>query len=471
MKPIAASLAAALMLAAPAMAAEPPPPGPAAPAYNTDASPDSEVAPGIYGKISTQVISKFKLAIGGYVKLDYAYNSVNLGNNGVITPITGAIPSKAINADPTKANSATFANQDQSLFSVKQSRIWFKVDGPGYRGAKTGAFLEVDFFGDNGAAAESPMPRLRHAYGTIDFPHTQILFGQYWDMFAPMIASTEDFRTAAPQGAPYGPRVPQIRLTHTMDIAPANQLKFVLAVQDPNQFGNNNSAVTGEYGPSVNYAGQAFYINKSLGTAPGYMSLSMNPFTVGAFGLYGTGKAPSNANRSLDSWGYGMYTFVPLHGSRNGSDRTMTVAFEGQAYAAANLAYGGATSTSVVGTTPTGGTPGAVSNTFDPNGRQKPARNWGFIGQLKFFPIQDLGFTAGYGIRYPFDNGDYAGISNYQKWSRQMYTNVTYDLNAAIRLATEYQNIETRYGNVNGVGTRDASGVDNTIRLCAYYFF
>lgn len=40
------------------------------------------------GKMSTKVISKFKLAIGGYVKLDYAYNSVNLGNNGVITPIT-----------------------------------------------------------------------------------------------------------------------------------------------------------------------------------------------------------------------------------------------------------------------------------------------------------------------------------------------------------------------------------------------
>lgn len=462
MKPIA--VAAVLMLAVPAMAAETPPPSPA-PAYNTDANPDSEVAPGIYGKISTQVISKFKLAIGGYVKLDYAYNSVNLGNNGVISPITGAIPSKDI------PGTATAANQEQSLFSVKQSRIWFKVDGPGYRSAKTGAFLEVDLFGDNGAAAESPMPRIRHAYGTIDWPHTQIMFGQYWDMFGPMIASTEDFRTATPQGAPNGPRVPQVRLTHRMDLNSDNQLKFVLAVQDPNQFGNNNNAATGESGPSVNYAGQAFYINKSLGLAPGYMSLSMNPFTVGVFGLYGTGKAPSNANRSLDSWGYGMYTFVPIHGSRNGSDRTMTVAFEGQAYAAANLAYGAATSTSVVGTTPPGGTPGAVSGTFDPNGRQKPARNWGFIGQLKYFPIQDLGFTAGYGIRYPFNDGDYVGIPNYQKWSRQIYTNVTYDLNAAIRLATEYQNIETRYGNVNNVAARDASGVDNTIRLCAYYFF
>lgn len=465
---IAAGIAAALMLAVPAIAAEPPPNAPPT-SYNTDHQPSPEVAPGIYGKMATQVLSKFRLSIGGYVKLDYAYNSVNLGNNGVITPITGAIPSKAITG--TAANSATFANQEQSLFSLKQSRIWFKVDGPGFSGAKTGAFLEVDFYGDNSAAAESPQPRLRHAYGTIDWPHTQVLFGQYWDMFAPMIASTEDFRTAAPQGAPYGPRVPQIRVTHTLDLNSNNQLKFVVALQDPNQFGDNNNAVTGEYGPSVNYAGQAFYINKSLGTAPGYMSLSMNPLTVGVFGIYGTGKAPSNANRSLDSWGYGMYAFVPILGSRNGIDRTMTLAFEGQAYGAANLAYGGATSTSVVGTTPPGGTPGSVSNTFDAAGNQSPAKNWGYIGQLKFFPIQDLGFTVGYGSRQPYDRADYAGIANFQRFSRQFYTNVTYDINAAIRVATEWQNIETRYGNVNGAAAGQASGVDNTLRLCAYYFF
>jgi len=467
-KTIAFGVAATLMLAVPAMAAEAPPDTPPA-AYNTDSHPSPEVAPGIYGKMATQVMSKFKLSIGGYIKLDYAYNSVNLGNNGVITPSNGAIPSKSITG--TGPNSATFANQEQSLFSPKQSRIWFKVDGPGFSGAKTGAFLEVDFYGDNSAASESPMPRLRHAYGTIDWPHTQVLFGQYWDMFAPMIASTEDFRTAAPQGAPYGPRVPQIRVTHTLDLNPDNQLKFVVALQDPNQNGDNNNAATGEYGPNVNYAGQIIYINKTLGTAPGYMSLSMNPLTVGFFGIYGNGKAPSNANRSLDSWGYGLYTFVPLHASRNGIDRTMTVAFEGQAYAAANLAYGGATSTSVVGTTPTGGTPGAVSNTFDAAGHQTPARNWGFIGQLKFFPTQDLGLTAGYGSRQPFDRSDYDGMANYQRFSRQIYANATYDLNAAIRLATEYQNIETRYGNVNGAAGHNASGVDNTIRLCAYYFF
>lgn len=453
--------AAVLFMAAPALAADP--------EYQTDYHPSAEVAPGIYGKMASQVLSKFNLSIGGYVKLDYAYNSVNLGSNGVITPISGAIPSKAITG--SAANSATFANQEQSVFSLKQSRIWFKIDGPPLLGAKTGAFFEVDFYGDNSAAAESPMPRLRHAYGTVDWPRTQVLFGQYWDMFAPMITSTEDFRTAAPQGAPYGPRVPQIRLTQNVDFTADHRLKLVFALQDPNQTGDNQSTVTGQYGPSVNYAAQIFYVNKGLGVAPGYMSLSMNPLSVGLFGLYGTEKAPSNANHSLSSWGYGLYTFVPIHKSRDGVNRAMTVAFEGQTYAAGNLAYGGATSLSVVGTTPTGGVQGSTSNTFDAAGNQKPARNWAFIGQLKFFPTQDLGITAGFGSRYALNNGDYAGIANYQRQSQQIYANVTYDLNAAIRLATEWQNLETRYGNVNGVAGAQASGVDNTIRLCAYYFF
>jgi hypothetical protein len=450
-----------LSLAPPALAADP--------AYNTDAHPSAEVAPGIYGKMVTQVMSKFNLSIGGYVKLDYAYNSTNLGSNGVITPASGAIPSKDISG--TGPNSATFANQDQSVFSLKQSRFWFKIDGPPLVGAKTGGFLEVDFFGDNSAAAESPMPRLRHAYGTMDWPKTQVLFGQYWDLFAPMIASTEDFRTAAPQGAPYGPRVPQIRLTQKVDFTPDQGLKLVVALQDPNQTGDNQSAVTGQYGPSVNYAAQLFYVNKGLGVAPGYLSLSMNPLTVGVFGLYGTEKAPSNANNSLSSWGYGAYAFAPIHGSKDGVNRAMTVAFEGQAYAAGNLAYSSATSISVTGKPVSATSPGSTSNTFDATGNQKPARNWGYIGQLKFFPTQNLGFTAGYGTRYALSNGDYAGIPNYQRQSQQIYANVTYDVNAAIRLATEWQNIETKYGNVNGVSGARASGVDNTVRLCAYYFF
>lgn len=79
MKKLLAVLAGAMMLAAPAMAAEIPQEATQAPAYNCDYNPSCEVAPGYYGKISSAVTSKFNLSIGGYARLDYAYNSQNLG--------------------------------------------------------------------------------------------------------------------------------------------------------------------------------------------------------------------------------------------------------------------------------------------------------------------------------------------------------------------------------------------------------
>lgn len=463
MKKALGFVAASLLIAVPAMAEEVPQQSIAG--YNCDYQPSCEVAPGIYGKMSSPVMSKFKLSIGGYVKLDYAYNSENLGNNGVITPATGAIPSKAITAATGTANSATFANQDQSILSIRQSRLWFKVDGPTFLGAKTMALIEGDFYGDNSAATESPQFRARLAYGAMDWANTQILFGQFWDNFAPMIASTQDFRSGSPYGAPNSPRIPQIKLTQKVNLDADNQLKFVVAVQDPDQFGNNQNAVSGGYGPNVNYAGQIFYINKALGVAPGYFGMSMNSLTVGAFGLYGTEKAFANGNNSIDTWGYGGYAFVPVLKSKDGKSRAMTMSLEGQAYVAANMAFNSATSTTVVG--------GTLSNVATPTATSplSPAKNWAATGQVIFYPIQELGITGGWGARYALNNEKFAGVSNYQRYTQEIYGNVAYDLNAAVRVAAEYQNLKTSYGNVNGVAGAQAVGSDNTIRLCAYYFF
>ena len=143
-------------------------------------------------------MSKFNLSIGGFVKLDYAYNSVNLGASGV-PPATGAVP---------RTGSPDY-NKDQSILTARQSRLWFKVAGPTLLGAKTSALIESDFYGDNSAAGESPQMRMRLAYGSIDWANTSIQFGQQYDIFGPMIASTQDFRSGASWGTPNNPRVPR----------------------------------------------------------------------------------------------------------------------------------------------------------------------------------------------------------------------------------------------------------------------
>ena len=460
-------MGAALTIATPAVAAEVPQEAAPPAQFNCDYQPSCEVAPGIYGKMYSPMQSKFKVSVGGYVKLDYAYNSENLGPSGVISPLTGAMPARALSA------TAQSANQSQSILSLRQSRLWLKVDGPNLLGAKTGALVEGDFYGDNSAATESPMFRLRLAYGTLDWANTQLLFGQAYDMFAPMLANTQDFRSGAPYGAPNSPRIPQVRLSQKVNITPDQQLKLVAAVQDPDQYGNNQAAATGGYGPNLNYNGQITYTNKTLGTAPGYFGMSMNPLTLTAFGQYGSEKAASNDNHHIDTWGYGLYTFVPILRSRNGMDRTMTMSFEGQIYKAANMTYNGTTWTTVTGTTPSGAYPqGGISNELNVNGSQTPAQDWAATGQIIFYPTQNLGITGGWGSRYAFNIDNYrSNFVNYERQNQEIYGNVAYDFNAALRLAAEYQNMETVYGNANRVNGGIARGVDNTLRLAAYYFF
>ena len=434
-------IAVSMAMAAPAIAAQEVP-QPTATVYNCDFEPACEVGPGIYGKMSSPAASKFNLSIGGFVKLDYAYNSVNLGPSGALAPASGAIP---------KSSSAE-GQQDQSILTARQSRLWFKVGGPPLLGAKTTALIEADFYGDNAAAAESPQLRMRQAWGSMDWANTQVLFGQAYDIFAPMIASTIDFRSGSTYGAPNNPRVPQVRLTQKVNLNADNSLKLVAGVQDPNQNGNNNNAAGATFGNMVNVAGQVMYVSKSLGIAPGYFGMSMNPLTAGFFGLYGNEKVKTSG-RNVDSYGYGFYTFVPVLKSEDGKSRAMTLSFEGQVYMAANMAFNAATAATTVGTP----------------GNESAAKGYGFAGQAIFYPTQNLGVTAGYGRRNAYNYASYRNNIDFQKSSTELYANVSYDLNAAIRVAAEYQNLDTQYGN-NTPGT-SGTGTANVARLAAFYFF
>lgn len=435
-------LAATALLAAPVFAQEVPQNSP--PTYNCDYDPACEVAPGVYGKMASPVTSKFNLSLGGFVKLDYVYNSVNLGSN---TPAIGTILPNGV-----PKGSSVAGKQDQSIFTARQSRLWFKVAGPSFLGAKTGALIETDFYGAGGSN-ESANMRMRHAYGTLDWENTQLLFGQYWDNFGPAAASTLDFGLGSTMGNPAQPRVAQIRVTQKVKLSDLNSLKLSAALQNPTQDSNKQSGdTTDTWGGVVNGAAQAMLISKSRGVAPGFWGLSMNSLQAGFFGLYGTESAGGNSH-NIDSWGYGFYTFVPILASKDGRSRAMTASFEGQAYMAANMVFNGATAVSQVG----------------PAGNRTGAKGFGLFGQAIFYPTQNLGFTAGYGRRDAYNYADYARIKDFQRTSSQVFANINYDLNAAIRIGVEYQNLNTQYGNITP-GT-SSSGSANIFRTSLFYFF
>ncbi|MBI1921038.1 MAG: hypothetical protein HYS23_08160 [Geobacter sp.] len=456
MKKLSVLFAVALFAATPALAAEEPAKGPAQTPFNCDFEPNCEVAPGIYGALQAPTTSKFNLAIGGFVKLDYAYNSVNFGPTGFLTPSN--VPKR----------SSIQGQRDQSILSVRQSRLWFKTNGPTLLGAKTTGLVEFDFHQGDNSNNLNPSPRLRHAYANIDWGKTQVLFGQSGDNFGILSGNTVDFNSGAQSGFAPGTRNPQIRLTQRVNLSKDNSLKLVLAVQTPYQENNSTSGTAGSpgttgdtWGVQPNVVGQALFISKALGVAPGYYGLSQNNFTAGFFGLYGNNHIQGQSEK-LDSWGAGFYTFVPVLRSVDGKNRARTLSFEGQTYLAANLNANGATGANTV-------RPGGVGTDL------KAAKGYGIAGQFILYTTQDLGISAGYGRRNAINYANYRNNTNFEKYNELVFANVSYDLNAAIRVATEYQHLKTKYGNVASgagplAGTAD-TGEANIARLALYYFF
>ena len=421
--------------------------------YNCDFSPSCEVAPGIYGAMGSPVQSKFNLSVGGYVKLDYAFNSNAVGPRSPVgfqnLPVNGS--------------------KDESIFTAKQSRLWFRVAGPTFLGAKTNALVGADFYGSGSTSNENPNFRLRHAYGSLDWANTQVLFGQFWDVFGPAAADTIDFSQGSSTGTPNNPRVPQIRLTQKYNLNADNSLKFVLAVQNPVQ--DNAAAAdaslskTTGYGSFVNAAGQIMFSSKALGVSPGFMGLGMSPLQAGLFGLVGSQKI--DGNHAVDVYGYGVYGFVPIIKSQDGKNRAMTLSLETQAYISSGLDMQGGTALAVVNSKP----------------NLTGAKGFGVYGQLKFHPTQDMGITAGYNRRSVLNVDDFKGLSagtiglspgganGVERFNELIYANITYDLNAAVRLATEFEHNKTQYmATTTGAATK-AIGQNNIVRLAAYYFF
>jgi len=441
LKKVLVLLAGAMMLAAPALAAEIPLVATEAPAYNCDFEPSCEVSPGVYGKMSSPVKSKFNLSIGGFVRLDYAYNSQNLGTLGFLLPGGG------LNRSGSVAE-----QQDQSIFTARVSRFWLKVAGPTFLGAKTAALIESDFVGltaNLGNSNENGELRMRHAFGTLDWTNTQVMFGQFWDIFGPAAASTVDFRQGASFGTPNNPRVAQLRVTQKVNFNADNSLKLVLGLQNPSQ-----DAANGVGGNVPNVAGQIMFVSKALGVGPGFYGMSMNSLQAGFFGLYGSQSGSvSGTSRSTDVYGYGAYAFVPLLKSSDGKSRAMTASLETQAYIASGMNWSGATAINLAGSS--------------------AAKGYGIYGQLIFYPIQDLGITAGYerrnGMNYNALSATNTAASSFEEYNQLMYANVAYDLNAAVRVSAEYLHAKTQYNTATTAG--GDSGQMNGVRVAAYYFF
>ncbi|MFI5331101.1 MAG: hypothetical protein ACHQ2F_08715 [Desulfobaccales bacterium] len=141
-----------------------------------------------------------EFSLGGFIKLDSFWDSTQNTKNA-LTPIG--------------------RNNDQlyqhGLFGMtaQGTRFNFTIKGPKLWGATTTGFIEMDFDGSADARVSntaSYAPRLRHAMFRLNWPETELMFGQYWGMvseFSPECSGDAAFMY---HGWSFQ-RTPQIRLT------------------------------------------------------------------------------------------------------------------------------------------------------------------------------------------------------------------------------------------------------------------
>ena len=149
----------------------------------------------------------FGLTLSGFVKTDIFYDSrqtVSLREGHFLLYPKGP----AEGPDGVDANARGTFN----ILSV-QTRVAGKVTGPDALGAKTSAYIEAEFFGTSDADLNGF--RLRHGYLKLNWPHAELLVGQFWH---PMFV-TESYPDVVSfnTGAPFQPfnRSPQVRYTQT----------------------------------------------------------------------------------------------------------------------------------------------------------------------------------------------------------------------------------------------------------------
>lgn len=161
------------------------------------------------------VTSKWNAQLYGFVEADTIFDSTQsyaelAGGNLIARP-------------------GTYAGDHQRLtFSIRNSRIGFRIRTPEFHRVVASAVAEMDFLGNQPPTASElaaftfPTFRVRHFMLKIETPYITVLAGQYWQLFG----WQPNFHpnTVAIQGVPgqiYA-RTPQLRLSHIFKTAPVD---------------------------------------------------------------------------------------------------------------------------------------------------------------------------------------------------------------------------------------------------------
>jgi hypothetical protein len=442
--------------------------------------------------------SRWDMTIGGYVKFDMGYNTQGQGQDIVVASRSGY----------GSYENATDKYGSFFMYSG-ETRLNFLVRGPDAWGAKTSAFVEGHFRGNEYGSSNANTFGLRHAFMQFDWPTSKLVIGQTWQTWGilPTFANTLlDYNNLGPFLK--GMRQPLVRFEQTL----AKNWTWKAGIIAPtNTLGSNTES---NYGAVDSYTrSQMPFFEGSFGwssdkcgkVGPWQMLFALEGFygqqkqiSANAVTAAGTTNVYSQTftDKNVDSWGIAFKGFIPIIPEKKGNKaNAFTVSgnifytqnpgmFQSPANGAGNLfatnySYSGGSYTSVNnGITVT--TTAAQQAALD---YSSPVQYGGW-GQMSYFFTDKLFINGWYGYTRSqvSDAWRLAGGSptvqstnaNAFVNTTQIIGNIMYDVNAAIRMGFEYTWYNTRYANYqivggNIVGQKD--GTAQSFRVGAYYFF
>jgi len=335
------------------------------------------------------------------------------------------------------AETGKSANSGEWNITASNTKVGLNLFGPDSSMAyRMSGRIEIDFSGSAGAE-NTPVPRLRHGYGSVTLPNLglTVLAGQTWDVFSPLAPPTVNTGALWFAGN-VGYRRPQLRLTEALPIAGTGKVELSGAV----------ARSIGTASPFVSTStdgGHDADIPVFEGRASGSLPLWVKGqnATLGVSGHYGREDvllSDSVSSTSLKSWSTNIDLELPL---------TSFASLVGEGYQGENMdAYLGGIGQGFI----------KVAGTSS----LENVQGWGgwMALRLKF---DALGMNAGIGV-----DSVRASTLNAGGRTRNVnaFANVSYLFASTLQVAWEVSRIETDYKS----GSSEV--VWRTQTVCAYGF-
>ena len=400
------------------------------------------------------VMGKWGTTFYGFVEFDAIHDSTQPG----LTSINDSQGNGAL-ARPGSYQ----ANNGQTLFGARNSRIGFKLNAPETDGIKTSAVLEMDFLGNQPTSTASqaalignPTFRIRHMALKMEDPIVDVLLGQYWQLFGWQSAFHPN--TVEIQGVPgqvYS-RAPQARLSKTIKTAPVN-LDIAIAASRPAS--RNSEEPDGQAGLKL-----TFNDWKGLHTA-GSAGTAVDGLSIGVSGLARRFVIPSLSGvgqSKTKGWGVsidGLIPVIPATMTSRGNALTLTGSFVtgsgiSDYYTGLTGGVGFPAPPNPMMTTPAPTYAADIDNgmvTIDANGKIHTIDWQSYIIGIQYYlpPSGRVFVSANYSGMKSGNAASYVNAAGTAKIFDKSYwadVNLFCDVTPAVRLGAEYAYFHQTYG-------------------------